>query len=175
MGKKRTKPLPSVRRLREVLDYDPLTGVLRWKVDRYANRGKLNVSAGTPITCVAVNGYIIFGLDGVGLAVHRVAWAMVTGTWPAFEIDHRDLDKANNRWDNLREASRSQNTINRPRTAANTSGLKGACFAKNRGKWLAYIDCDGRKHLGYHATAEDAHAAYCKAATELHGEFARLE
>ena len=59
------------------------------------------------------------------------------------------------------------------RPSTNTSGLKGAFWVANRGKWMSQIKCNGKLvYLGYFATAEDAHAAYCRAADRLHGEFA---
>ena len=91
------------------------------------------------------------------------------------EVDHIDGDPLNNRRANLRLATHRENMHNSKKPAHNTSGFKGVCWNARVGKWLAYIKFQGqRKYLGNHETALLAHAAYCKAASELHGEFARL-
>jgi hypothetical protein len=96
---------------------------------------------------------------------------------PHLTVDHANpkLTLDNRRY-NLRVATRSQNQTNRKRQSNNTSGYKGVCFFKPTGRWMAYINVNGkRKHLGYFATKEEAYAAYCVAALKYHGEFARLK
>ena len=89
------------------------------------------------------------------------------------QIDHRDGDGLNNRRCNLREATNSQNTCNQGLRRTNVSGFKGVY--KHKRKWRADITLDGqRRFLGLFATPEAAHAAYCKASAELHGEFGRV-
>jgi hypothetical protein len=91
------------------------------------------------------------------------------------QVDHKDSDGLNNRQDNLREATHSQNCHNSRLPVHNTSGYKGVCWHKQRGKWLASININGRKKsLGLFKTAEDAYDAYCKASDNLRGEFSRL-
>lgn len=86
--------------------------------------------------------------------------------------DHRDLDGLNNRRTNLRACSNAENGRNRGAQNNNTSGLKGV-YGRG-GRWRAEIASKGvRKHLGYFANPEAAHAAYCAAAAKMHGEFAR--
>jgi HNH endonuclease/AP2 domain len=89
-------------------------------------------------------------------------------------VDHRDLDKSNNAIDNLRPATQGQNMFNLGLSDRNTSGFKGVSWDKRRKLWYAQMKHLG-KHLfmGYHATAEAAHAAYAAKALELRGEFAR--
>jgi hypothetical protein len=90
-------------------------------------------------------------------------------------IDHRDGNRANNRWSNLRLATQSENSANRHRHINNTSGFKGVSLCK-WGKWRACIEKNGRKiHLGMYDTPQAAHAAYVAAARKLFGEFARTE
>lgn len=92
------------------------------------------------------------------------------------EVDHCDSNGLNNRRANLRLATRLQNAWNQRRSSLNTSGLKGAVFYKQRGKWRSMIKENGKnKHLGYFATAEEAHIAYAKASAELRGEFGRID
>ena len=91
-------------------------------------------------------------------------------------IDHRDADATNNRWNNLRRATRSQNSANRRRPRHNTSGYKGVYLCRKSGKWCAHIGWNGRTiHLGRFTTPQEAHDAYLKAARKLFGEFARAE
>lgn len=91
------------------------------------------------------------------------------------EGDHFDGDTLNNRRLNLREATHSQNKMNTFKPSTNTSGYKGVTLNKNRGKWQAQIKIQGKyKYLGLFGKAEDAYAAYCRAATEHQGEFAKL-
>jgi len=100
----------------------------------------------------------------------RVIWKWVTGNDPLAEIDHRDVNPSNDAFANLREATHSQNHMNRPGWG---TGFKGACFDQRRGRWRAQISAyNRRRHLGYFDTEADAHAAYVRAATALHGEFA---
>jgi hypothetical protein len=102
----------------------------------------------------------------------------MTERWPSagLDIDHINGIVSDNRWCNLRLAERSQNLMNRAKTSANTSGLKGVSFMQDRGEYRASIGIGGQHaNLGDYATAEEAHAAYVKAARRLHGEFARTE
>lgn len=90
------------------------------------------------------------------------------------EIDHRNGDGLDNRRDNLRIATRAENSRNTGVRRDNSSGFKGVSFHKQCRKWTAQIKLDGKLHrLGLHATPELAHAAYCRAAAELHGQFRR--
>src|ERR1051326_8239763 len=98
------------------------------------------------------------------------------GRWGRPTIDHRDGDRTNNRWDNLRRATSSQNNANRCRPRNNTSGYKGVFFCRKSRKWRACVCKNGKtKHLGGFLTPQEAHNAYVVAARKLHGEFARVE
>lgn len=156
--------------VRELLDYDSDTGVLTWRVDR----GHFPC-AGMPAGGRSSHGRINVKLDGRLIAAHRIIWAHVTGAWPIDEIDHRDGNPGNNRFANLREATRPQNCQNTRFVRRNSSsGHKGVSYRKECGKWRARIAVNG-KHivLGVFASKDEAIAAYCAASAELHGEFAR--
>jgi hypothetical protein len=102
--------------------------------------------------------------------MHRV----IAGAKPGdgMQVDHRDVDKLNNRRGNLRSCLRAENLKNYPRRADNTSGFKGV--TRRGDKWLARIGFEGRyMRLGVFETPELAHEFYCLAADMLHGEFAR--
>lgn len=154
-------------KLREVLDYDPASGVFRWRVSptRSVPVGRV---AGTPDR----EGYTKIRIAGRAYKAARLAVLFVTGKWPLDEVDHRNGDAGDDSWSNLREVSRAQNSMNRSMQRRNRSGFKGVCA--NKGKWQASIRVSGKAHyLGLFPTPEDAHAAYCAAAKRLHGEFAR--
>jgi hypothetical protein len=90
-------------------------------------------------------------------------------------VDHIDGNGLNNRKENLRMATRSQNQYNSRRRVDNPSGYKGVRSYKDTGKWQARITANKKQyHLGYFDTAEEAHKAYCEASKKLHGEFSRL-
>lgn len=92
-----------------------------------------------------------------------------------FEVDHIDGDGLNNRRVNLRRTTRAQNGKNMQLSVANSSGFKGVCWDKRRGKWYAYIHVDRKQHpLGRFNSAEEAAEAYAEASKKLHREFGRI-
>lgn len=147
----------SAAAVRALLIYDRRTGALTWRVAR----GR--VSAGS-LAGSWKKRYLYIGLFGETFLAHRVIWLIVTGRWPEGDIDHRNGDTSNNRWKNLRDASKSLNMRNRHRPNRNNKlGIIGVC-ACAFGRFQARIK-DGPKtrHIGYFATAEAAHRAYRKA------------
>jgi len=158
--------LPTQDRVRELLDYDPLTGIFRWR----ANRNSALVGAVTGFT--DTSGHLRIWIDGRKYAAHRLAWLYVYGEWPSAQIDHRDLNPKNNAINNLREASPAQNRWNA--RALREDGRKGV-VARAGGKWEASIWASNKRHyLGRFDSAESAHAAYAAAAIKHHGDFARV-
>jgi hypothetical protein len=154
-------------RLLAALQYDPQTGIFRWKI-----RTSIRVMVGQQAGSI-VKGYVEIGLDGVHYQAHRLAWFYMTGEWPALQVDHKDTNRANNAWFNLREATHGQNVTNSGPRRNNRTGLKGV--TPFNGRWHARIMHDGALHLlGYFDSPEAAHAAYARKAHELHGEFARV-
>lgn len=157
-------------RLREVLEYDPETGLFRWlaNVSSTARVGQL---AG----CKS-RGYLVIRIDGKLYPAHRLAWLHETGEFPAGWLDHKNLNKADNRFKNLRPATQSQNSANVAMRANGTSGFKGVSWHRRGKKWLAQIRKSGENiYLGLYPTRDEAHAAYAEAAARLHGEFARFK
>lgn len=110
------------------------------------------------------------------LFMHRV---ILGSAAHGLHVDHIDGNGLNNQRANLRACSRSENQRNRGMTKTNKTGFKGVTTTKwNRNsanKYVAQIQVHGKKRsLGYFPTPEQAHTAYCEAAKNLHGEFARL-
>lgn len=152
-------------RVLDLLDYDPDTGEFRWRVTR-----SNVVKAGRRAGAKKQNGYHVIMIDNIGYKSHRLAWLSYYGVWPEHFIDHINMIKDDNRIANLREATMAQNKENSLEPHKdNVSGLLGAHWRERRKKFSASI-CHGgkQKHLGYYATAEEAHAAYVKAKRKLH-------
>jgi hypothetical protein len=144
-------------RIRELFDYDPLTGSLTRRSTGYV---------------FVKRRYALVRIDGKNRAAARVIWCHVHGRWPSpgMDIDHINCDPSDNRLSNLREATFIQNLANR--RAQGGRRFKGITRVNKR--WQAQIRHEGRNiYLGLFDTAEEAHAAYMAKAKELHGEFAR--
>lgn len=177
-----TKELPSPEYLRKILRYDPETGKLFWLPRPDVDFSALNVARAwnsrwdgkEAFTGLNDAGYHRGSIGGLFLRVHRVAWAMQTGAWPDGEIDHKDTDRSNNRWDNLRAASRAENQRNTGLRSNNSSGVKGIRWKPEKDKWQARIRVDGReRHLGHFDDVGAAAAAYRAASVAVHGDFGR--
>lgn len=168
---KKTKPELTAARVRELFDYSPEDGVLRWRKVRY--RALVGKAAG----CKNSRGYITVVVDSRTRLVHRLAWLHFYGKWPVNQIDHINGVKDDNRAVNLRDVSpqvNGQNQRRAPRMAAPSpfnTGLLGTYFDRKRQVFRAQItDPVTRKpkNLGSFATAEAAHAAYLKEKRILH-------
>jgi hypothetical protein len=176
MPQTRNTTVDFVEQLRAALDYDTETGVMRWKysADRPPYRNKRY--AGKIAGCRTSDGYnyLQIGFNGIRYKGHILAWLIAHGEYPPDQIDHKNGDGRDNRLVNLRLAAHSQNLCNSRRSQANSSGFKGKSFDKRRRMWQANITFQHHvTRLGYFNTPEEAHAAYCQAAAEHHGEFAR--
>jgi len=89
-------------------------------------------------------------------------------------VDHKSGDSLDNRKENLRPATMSQNLHNCGLRKTNTSGVRGVIWCKREQNWRAEIMSDGkRKRLGQFKEKADAAAAYAAADKELHGEFSK--
>jgi|ERR1019366_8996952 hypothetical protein len=160
------KTLITAARVRELISYDPETGIFIWIGSKQKPRN--GTVAGGPHVC----GYVWMRLDNIHYMAHRLAWIYMTSRWPIADIDHINTERSDNRWCNLREATRSQNRANSRKPITNTSGFKGATKAGNR--WVAQIWQSGKmNYLGRYDTAKLANDAYLRAAIEHHGEYAR--
>lgn len=155
-------------RLLELFNYDPDTGLFTWKVFRGGGSPRIGAIAGSPNE----DGYIKIKVDQKLYAAHRLAWLYMTGTFPEKEIDHINGKPDDNRFENLRQASRAENNRNTKISSNNKSGFKGVTRKRN-GKWTAHIRSNERHVcLGTFDTAELAHEFYCLAADMVYGDFA---
>lgn len=162
----------AVARLRDVLDYDPETGLFVWK-KRTGPRSNPGSIAGVT---KKDRGYVEIRVDGRTYKAHRLAWLYVHGRWPSGDIDHINMVTSDNRICNLREATRSQNCCNKRPRRDSRAGIKGVCWYKQLARWVAQIRIRGESHhLGYFHTIEEAAKAYEVAARKFHGEFAPTE
>lgn len=158
-----------VAQLKTLLEYNPVTGEFFWKItDRAVHAGDL---AGS----VYSNGYRYIQICGQDYRAGRLAWYFMTGEDPLDFIDHKDGVRDNNRFNNLRIATNSQNQANRGAPQNNTSGFKGVRWQASRGKWIAIITINGKaKNLGRFINLTDAVMAYRAAAMAAWGEFAKV-
>jgi len=163
MSKRKAIPV-SAERARALLDYDPETGVLRWK-DLRGGHYKGAIAGGVKRN--ECGSYITIKIDQQRYYAHRIIWLLMTGAYPAVVIDHRDGCGTNNAWRNLREATHAENVMNARRHGGKPTGV---FFEKRRGKFLARL---GKRHLGYFATQDAARQAYDSAARARFGEFVR--
>jgi hypothetical protein len=157
-----TKQYLTVERLREVLDYDPETGVFTWKT-----KNAMRIAIGD------VAGHSTYGRKKVCVfskVYHqsRLAWFYVFGEWPRYFIDHIDGDPLNNAFSNLRDVPQSINLQNQKRCRSSSkTGFLGV--ETHRTKFHARICVNGRRiSLGTFKTAEEAHQVYLRAKRDLH-------
>lgn len=161
----------TAQELRRFVEYNPETGELISLVKR--TKAFIGKKLGT--VC-KYNGYVTLWVGGDLYPAHRLIWLYMTGEWPKADTDHINGDRADNRWCNLREATRTQNICNSRVRRDSIVGLKGVRHDTRRKKnpySAALKHGDKRYNLGSYPTAELAHAAYCAAAEKYHGEFAR--
>jgi HNH endonuclease len=152
-------------RLRELLDYDPSTGKWIWKIRRQGVwPGRY---AGTPVQ----DGRFQIRIDRIKYYSAPLAWLYMTGEWPPETVDHINRICTDDRWENLRLATRSENATNSNRwERLKVSSLPRGVHKVNNGYQARIsVNCE-RKHIGFFKTPEEAHAAYLKA-SEFRAEF----
>lgn len=154
--------------LKRLLDYDPDTGLFRWKTS-LSYRGTVGRIAG--------NKHDKHGRTRISIAnrqyfAHRLAWMWMTGEFPTNDVDHINGNPSDNRWNNLRVATRSENLCNRL-TKSSSGGFRGVYWKPRDRRWIAKIQIGGRQiYLGSFDDPQKANEAYKEAAKKLHGDFA---
>jgi hypothetical protein len=154
-------------RLKERLHYDHETGI-------FTRIGKhKNWRSGQIVDRKTSHGYQSIDIEYKRYYLHRLAWLFVYGVWPIGDVDHINHIKQDNRISNLREATRSENQMNRLLKKSSLSGIKGVSWDTGKNKWRAQLFIEGKgKHIGYFVIKADAEAAV-KTLRELHhGVFA---
>jgi len=152
--------------LKELLDYDPETGVFRWKVAKGTKR-KLSI-AGTPTT----SGHIHIAIDRKKYFAHRLVFLYMYGSLPTDCTDHINGIGSDNRLANLRLATRAENSRNCRKPKNNKSGVKGVYWNKKDRKWRAAFKINNREfHIGSFDSLIDAENAIKISRDEAHGEF----
>lgn len=158
--------------LRACFEYNPKTGELIWRVREDRDNAWNGRFAGKVAGSHDIKGYIVVGLFGRLWLAHIIIWTIVYGEWPVHYIDHHDRCKDNNRIDNLRKASNSQNQLN-SKVRKSALGLKGVCFIKHLNKYAARISFEGiKRYVGYSECPAVASFLYQIAADKFYGEFA---
>lgn len=164
MRKQRDKV--TVERLREVLNYDPASGIFTWRISTCTRP-----LAGRVAGRIVAKGYISIGIDSVHYFAHRLAWLYVHGEWPNGLIDHINGKEADNRIANLRVVDDRTNKENQHKASIHnkSTGLLGVSFHKAGGKYTAQIHHNRRKiHLGSFNDPNTAHMAYLEAKRRIH-------
>ena len=150
--------------LRSLMHYDPETGVLTWLKKIAAKQ-----YVGDPVGYLNDKGYIKTKINRVSYGTHQLAWLYMTGVWPEHEVDHKDRDRANNRWLNLRLATHKQNAENRTARRDSSSGFTGVLWSNRDQAWRTTICVGGRKrHIGTSKVLIDAVALRIRASREHH-------
>jgi hypothetical protein len=161
--------LPSIERLRELVDYNPETGEMFAKTGG-GYRGCYK--AGRKFSFIDHRGYVTGTLDGVRFYMHRVAYALGHGVEPSKYIDHINGNPSDNRLCNLRDVDGKLNSQNRRKAPSNnkSSGLLGVTYSPGENRFRAAIKpTHGKRiHLGCFGSAKEAHEAYLKAKRKLH-------
>lgn len=152
----------------ELLDYDPETGLFKWKV-RASNACKKGWFAG----CRDGHGYTLIRIGQSLVKTHRLAWFLSEGSVPD-QVDHINGSRSDNRVENLRDCTVSQNLCNRHHLSTrNTSGVTGVYWVKTNKRWAAQIKIKGKSsHLGCFTDKDDAIKARKDAELKYYGEFA---
>ena len=155
----RTPPDHELEKLKALLAYDQENGGLVWK-----SAPNFRVAVGSKAGAPGSNGYRSVGCNDRHYREHRVVWLLVHGEWPQRFIDHIDGDRGNNRIENLRLCTLSENNQNRP-----DGSVVGASKNKKTGKWAAMIKVQNRRTwLGIFDTKEEAIKAYLEAKPKFH-------
>lgn len=156
--------------LKSLVSYDTNTGFFTW-----INNNRPHVVAGDIAGCLHSSGYIHIGILGKIYKAHRLAFLYMTGAFPKDFVDHMNDVKNDNKWDNLRTCTKSQNEACKSIGKSNPSGYKGVSWCKKDKKFRAFAKFNGKQiSLGYYDCKHEAAKAYNRKSIELHGEFAFL-
>lgn len=175
----KTKPPLDVEFVRSILDYDPVTGIFRWRYRSSAPKNWNTRYAGAIAGTKTPDGYICIQIgktatkSGIHYRGHILAWLLVYGEWAPNGVDHRHGTRDDNRIAELRKADSSENACNKAMQRNNKSGFVGVHFDAQRGKWRARVSVNRTSYDGgFFDTAEEAAAARPVLVTKIQGAFA---
>lgn len=160
--------------LKNWVTYDPETGLFYWRYQPQESPQWNGRFGGKVAGHKNKRGYIKIGINGKYYAAHRLAFLYMRGYMPDY-VDHKDTIPDNNAWDNLREATNSENVANKGVYSTNTSGYKNVSWAKTKCKWYVKVVKDGKAHGGYYETLEKAVFTANTLRLKLFGQFAYQE
>lgn len=161
--------VPSLAYLKTILIYNKKTGSFMYSKSAHPRW------QGKPAGMTCAHGYRRITINKRTMKVSNIVWLFETGTWPTLIVDHKDRNRQNDIFSNLRLATVLQNTVNANKRKDNTSGYKGVSFHKQTKKWTANIRINNRPvYLGTFDSAKKAHSVYARKAKEIHGEFAHV-
>lgn len=163
----------TAERLRELLDYDPDSGIFTWRIAR--TRAKAGTAAGCVATKRDGRRYLIIRISQKNYYAHRLAFLWLTGAFPKFVVDHKNGNGLNNSWGNLRPATDRENLYNARRKAGKT-GYRGVWPSADKKRFVAVFSrkTGDREHLGTFDTAEEAAKAWDSEAGKEREDFALL-
>jgi len=163
--------------VRERFSYDPDEGMLRYR--QATVRHCRIVPEGSVAGGLNKEGYRYVMVRGIHYRASRIIWLYMTGSWPKHKIDHKNCNTSDDRWENLRQATDSQQKQNNRKRKDNKTGYKCVVYCKEPRykhgrfyRWQVVVDGKRIKSGARYATAEEAYAAYCARLVEFHGEFA---
>lgn len=153
--------------INSILHYNPETGVFTW-AKPVGKKIKIGMRAGT----LNPKGYRVIIIAGKIHREHRLAFLCMTGEMPLNEVDHINGVRDDNRWINLRLATKFENQWNQKKPTNNTSGLKGVCWNKRDKRWVAKVGFNGDViYLGGFSSKNNAEDAVRRYRERLHGKF----
>lgn len=175
------RPLPTPDELRQLLWYEPETGKLFWRergAEWFAHctpghqdrirKGWNAAWSGKEAGVTGPYGYNTVTVQALHLMAHRIIWCMEHGHWPNEQIDHIDGDRVNNRLENLRECTHTENQRNMRRSRSNTSGVTGVYWDKKISRWKAEVSLKSRKiYVGVFRDLKEAETAVKAKRAEL--------
>lgn len=165
--------LPTSEEIKQVLDYNPETGVFRWRTRASAPKHWNTRFAGKIAGGTMVIGYRTIAVNDEKYYAHRLAWLYMTGEWPPDQVDHINGKRADNRFSNLRLATSRENKCNKLANQTTRSGVKNVHWHAFSRSWHVRVMLHKREHsFGYFKTIEEAAEAAAEARIQLHGEFA---
>lgn len=164
------KHYPTQAELIALFHYDPETGVFIWKPHLSLTGNRM--AGGGVVGTINSLGYRQIQIGKRVYLAHRLVWIIMTGGLPPAHIDHKNRDRGDNCWQNLRAATRQQNQYNRKSMNKIAKGVEKVRY----GGYRVRIRVNGKRtHVGLFESVEDAKRGYAEAAAKYHGEFANVE